>query len=143
MVAAPESEAPAETELEQTDPYGEQLPPANPEPKPQTAWALWQSQTASEHDVTRGPGSAPGAAPAPAPATTEPVELEEPAATALPARSTAEPVELEEPATAAPDEGLAAELRAAEEVAAEEVTAALTAVLDRLGAAHHRPFSRS
>jgi len=32
---------------------------------------------------------------------------------------------------------------AAEEVAAEEVTAVLTAVLDRLGAAHHRPFSRA
>jgi hypothetical protein len=27
--------------------------------------------------------------------------------------------------------------------AAEEVTAVLVAVLDRLGAAHHRPFSRS
>lgn len=38
---------------------------------------------------------------------------------------------------------LAAELRAAEEVAEEEVTAVLAAVLDRLGAAHHRPFSRS
>lgn len=38
---------------------------------------------------------------------------------------------------------LAAELEAAEEVVAEEVTAVLTAVLDRLGAAHHRPFSRS
>ena len=37
---------------------------------------------------------------------------------------------------------LSAELRAAEETAAEEVTAVLTAVLDRLGAAHHRPFSR-
>ncbi|HEY4809444.1 MAG TPA: hypothetical protein VIH71_00155 [Solirubrobacteraceae bacterium] len=34
---------------------------------------------------------------------------------------------------------IAAELRAAE----EEVTAVLAAVLDRLGAAHHRPFSRS
>jgi hypothetical protein len=41
---------------------------------------------------------------------------------------------------AAPD--LSAELKAAEEVAAEQVTAVLTAVLDRLGAAHHRPFSR-
>jgi hypothetical protein len=41
----------------------------------------------------------------------------------------------------APD--LAAELRAAEETAAEEVRAMLVAVLDRLGAAHHRPFSRS
>jgi hypothetical protein len=38
---------------------------------------------------------------------------------------------------------IAAELKAAEEVATAEVTAVLTAVLDRLGAAHHRPFSRS
>lgn len=38
---------------------------------------------------------------------------------------------------------IAAELAAAEEVAAEQVTAVLTSVLDRLGAAHHRPFSRS
>jgi hypothetical protein len=47
----------------------------------------------------------------------------------------------EPPSEAAAD--LAAELKAAEEVTAEEVTAMLTAVLDRLGAAHHRPFSRS
>lgn len=38
---------------------------------------------------------------------------------------------------------ISAELLAAEEVAAEQVTAVLTGVLDRLGAAHHRPFSRS
>jgi len=38
---------------------------------------------------------------------------------------------------------ISAELMVAEEVAAEEVTALLTAVLDRLGAAHHRPFSRA
>jgi hypothetical protein len=38
---------------------------------------------------------------------------------------------------------IAAELLAAEEAGTEEVTAVLTAVLDRLGAAHHRPFSRS
>ncbi|HEY1833576.1 MAG TPA: hypothetical protein VGG08_04005 [Solirubrobacteraceae bacterium] len=38
-----------------------------------------------------------------------------------------------------PAADLAAELRAAE----EQVTAVLTGVLDRLGAAHHRPFSRS
>jgi hypothetical protein len=52
----------------------------------------------------------------------------------------------EEPPQELPD--IAAELQAAEEVAAEqvateEVTAVLTAVLDRLGAAHHRPFSRA
>jgi hypothetical protein len=44
-------------------------------------------------------------------------------------------------AAGAPD--LAAELRAAEEAAEEEITAVLTGVLDRLGAAHHRPFSRA
>ena len=38
---------------------------------------------------------------------------------------------------------IAAELQAAEESAAAEVTAILTGVLDRLGAAHHRPFSRA
>jgi hypothetical protein len=38
---------------------------------------------------------------------------------------------------------ISAELKAAEEIAAGEVTAVLTAVLDRLGAAHHRPFSRA
>ncbi len=44
-----------------------------------------------------------------------------------------------------PGEGkdLAAELKAAEETVEEEVRAILTGVLDRLGAAHHRPFSRS
>jgi hypothetical protein len=42
----------------------------------------------------------------------------------------------------AAEPGLASELRAAEEVAAEQVEAVLSAVLDRLGAAHHRPFSR-
>jgi hypothetical protein len=52
----------------------------------------------------------------------------------------------DEPPQELPD--IAAELQAAEEiaaeqVAAEEVTAVLTAVLDRLGAAHHRPFSRA
>jgi hypothetical protein len=60
----------------------------------------------------------------------EPVALQEP---------DEDPVET--PAEDLPD--IAAELQAAEEVAAEHVTAVLTNVLDRLGAAHHRPFSRS
>ena len=38
---------------------------------------------------------------------------------------------------------LAAELARFEEAASDEVTAVLTGMLDRLGAAHHRPFSRS
>jgi hypothetical protein len=55
-----------------------------------------------------------------------------------------EPDELDGPTAAETQRrDLAAELAAAEEVAAEQVTAVLTGVLDRLGAAHHRPFSRS
>jgi len=38
---------------------------------------------------------------------------------------------------------VSADLKAAEEMTTEEVTAVLMAVLDRLGAAHHRPFSRA
>ncbi len=41
------------------------------------------------------------------------------------------------------DTATAAELEQAEEAAEEQVTAVLTGVLDRLGAAHHRPFSRA
>jgi hypothetical protein len=61
----------------------------------------------------------------------------------------AEPEPAPEDVTTSPDESpeetsdIAAELKAAEEAATEEVTAVLTAVLDRLGAAHHRPFSRA
>jgi hypothetical protein len=46
------------------------------------------------------------------------------------------------PAAPAPPD-ISAELAAAEDVATEQVTAVLTSVLDRLGAAHHRPFSRA
>jgi hypothetical protein len=56
-----------------------------------------------------------------------------------------EAIEIDEPQQPQNEElpDIAAELKAAEEVAADEVTAMLTAVLDRLGAAHHRPFSRA
>ncbi len=63
--------------------------------------------------------------PQPAPADTVAEHVDEPAASV-----DAEPRDLSE------------ELKAAEEAAAEETAVALTAVLDRLGAAHHRPFSR-
>ncbi len=70
--------------------------------------------------------------PAPEP---EPVTEPEPAPIAI--------VEIEEPAIAEqPDEpapDIAAELAELE----EQTTAVLTGVLDRLGAAHHRPFSRA
>jgi hypothetical protein len=53
-------------------------------------------------------------------------------------------VELEQAANEpAPSAEETAELEAAEELATEQATAVLTGVLDRLGAAHHRPFSRA
>jgi hypothetical protein len=70
--------------------------------------------------------------------------LPEADAEALPeadAEALPEAEELSEPVAETAD--LAAELEAAEKTGEEEVTAVLTAVLDRLGAAHHRPFSRA
>ncbi len=55
----------------------------------------------------------------------------------------AAPVEPQDDELAEELPDISAELKAAEEVAAEHVTAVLTSVLDRLGAAHHRPFSRA
>ncbi len=52
------------------------------------------------------------------------------------------PQMVDEPSADISAELMAAEDVTADEVSAAEVTAVLTAVLDRLGAAHHRPFSR-
>jgi hypothetical protein len=87
-------------------------------------------------------------------ATVEPPAIVQPPATVQPQSTAQEPTTHDEPTSQeptpeppqhAPDGGvdLATELRAAEEAAVERVTAVLTAALDRLGAAHHRPFSRS
>jgi hypothetical protein len=65
----------------------------------------------------------------------------DPFATPRTVETTPDESESEEPSE--PTLDIAAELKAAEEIAAEEVTAVLTSVLDRLGAAHHRPFSRA
>jgi hypothetical protein len=101
----------------------------------------------------------PATAEAAAPAARETMGTSEPDdALAVPTReSTAAPVSVaEEPPDISAEllaaellaaellaaELLAAEQRAAEQLVAEHTTAVLTAVLDRLGAAHHRPFSR-
>ncbi len=60
-----------------------------------------------------------------------------------PPQSSASEPAVGELVTDEPAVDLSRELHDLEEVAAEEVGAALTAILDRLGAAHHRPFSRS
>ena len=47
-----------------------------------------------------------------------------------------------QPEASEPAEDLASELESLEDQMAAETTELLTGVLDRLGAAHHRPFSR-
>jgi hypothetical protein len=67
-----------------------------------------------------------------------PVEMEEPVEMKAPIGAD-EPLE----SLAGEPESLSEELRAGEQAATEQAAAVLTAVLDRLGAAHHRPFSRA
>jgi len=144
--------------------------PVAPEPGPAAApvsATLEPEATANEPSPAAAPGSEP-ATPEPTPrrgffvrlfrrrqpATPEPAEPEpdEPKADAFAAIREAlapETFAAEHPFAALPPVDIAAELKAAEEAGTElaaseeEVTALLTAVLDRLGAAHHRPFSRS
>jgi hypothetical protein len=66
-----------------------------------------------------------------------------PAVKSAPEAMAPEPAAPEQEIHAGRISDISAELLAAEEVAAEEMAAVLTAVLDRLGAAHHRPFSRA
>ncbi|MGO8907602.1 MAG: hypothetical protein ACLQMH_18550 [Solirubrobacteraceae bacterium] len=78
--------------------------------------------------------------PGPEAATTEATHEPEPEAPATEAAHESGP---EAEPTAAARIEIVEELRIAEETAAEQVQAVLTSVLDRLGAAHHRPFSRA
>ncbi|HEX4436075.1 MAG TPA: hypothetical protein VH061_04695 [Solirubrobacteraceae bacterium] len=103
--------------------------------------ALEQLQVTSPVAVTH-PLEAPALTVEPEP---EPVALTEPddGATGEAETESTEPEAAPDPEPPTASEDLAAELKAAEEIAAEQVKAVLTSVLDRLGAAHHRPFSRS
>jgi hypothetical protein len=78
---------------------------------------------------------------------TSPIESEPTAEGLVPAEEHVPPAEhpsdADEPREPGANSAPSEEIRAAEEVASEEVTAVLTGVLDRLGEAHHRPFSRS
>jgi hypothetical protein len=108
---------------------------------PEPVWAVTVPDPPLE-PVARS--ESPSEPAAPREITTEPEALEE--LLELPGHAgaieTGEP-RVHRPGTDAAPPDIAAELRAAEEVAAEQVTAVLTSMLDRLGAAHHRPFSRS
>lgn len=102
--------------------------------------------------ATIEPGRAGKMAPEPEPepeapaarADAAPVESAQPEAIVSVDDNAAEDIPLEDASPTPPDApDIAAELKAAEEAATEEVTAVLIAALDRLGAAHHRPFSRA
>jgi hypothetical protein len=96
---------------------------ATPEPQPEPLHGLEQHSEAHENTPAL-----------------EAIDSDEPVAHAEPvAHEEAEHTDSEDEQPA----DISAELRAAEEATAEQVTAMLTGVLDRLGAAHHRPFSRS
>jgi hypothetical protein len=111
--------------------------------------------------ATRQPPQPPAPEPEPTPepvAESEPVAEPEPAVEPEPIgffarifrrrkpKAAIEPEQVVEPepeASAPEQPDLAAELQALEESLETETTAVLNAILDRLGAAHHRPFSRA
>jgi hypothetical protein len=139
----------AETIEEGPDAPGVTLPPtsdAQESEQPTTAIEALQARY-----LVRDPAPSPGPVQAEEPvdlpepdlsepAMAEPIATEAIATEAIASEAAAEPAG---EAQAGSEVDIAAELRAAEEAATEEVTAVLTAALDRLGAAHHRPFSRS
>jgi len=106
-------------------------------------------QPVAERPTANEPVCEPSEEP-PAAAEPVPTRAEEPPAAAEPVPTRAEepPAAAEEPPAAAEpvaaadtDTGTAAE--GATDTDTEQVTAVLTSVLDRLGSAHHRPFSRA
>jgi hypothetical protein len=123
----------------------ERTPAVEPSPERPDAFAAVRQVLAPETFAAMHPfateAAAPGAAAAThsaaptAPTHSAPDAAAEPAPEAPPKPSV-------EPSTDIAAELMAAEDVTADEVSAAEVTAVLTAVLDRLGAAHHRPFSR-
>jgi hypothetical protein len=155
-VHAPEPE-PTAFETDEPEPEATTVPETESEPEPRRGFfarlfgrrrkteprASYEQKTAVEaHDafaaVRQVLAPETFAAEHPFVAAPEVRELDpEPAATA-PESTMSEPDTDPEQA-----DDISAELLAAEEAGVEEVTAVLTAVLDRLGAAHHRPFSRS
>ncbi len=114
-------------------------PVSEPEPEPEAIEVIPEIEPEPEPEPEIvAPESRPGwfarlfrrrkQSPQPAPEPTAAVELEDPAP---------EEITPEEPTPEAAD--IAAELTELE----QQTTAVLTGVLDRLGAAHHRPFSRA
>lgn len=148
-VAEPAASEPEPPKLQASEPEPE-LPAPDPEasepepigsvaaaPRRRGFFARLFRRRQAEPEAIAEPGPEP-AAESESVAEPEPVAESEPAAEPEPVTKP-EPVAEPDPEPA-PD--LAAELAAVEEAMAEQDAALLSAVLDRLGAAHHRPFSR-
>jgi hypothetical protein len=141
LVAKPEPQAPVEPdpepEIVAVEVASESIAESNaepitePEPEPRLGLfaRLFRRRRTRPHEIAEAQSEHKAAA---AP---EPVPEIEIVALAAP-----EPIYPERPVEPAAD--LAAELESVEAQMAEEATELLTGVLDRLGAAHHRPFSR-
>lgn len=147
--AAPPIEPAPRIEAEDAVEHGDQAPPGEPQtpaPERYNALAVWASQIEPdgaddvvwqpEPALLAEPEPALGAEPKPAP----PAEPEP--ALGVTGDDLGESRGRESDGSEAAS-AVSAELATAESVAAQQVTAVLTGVLDRLGAAHHRPFSRS
>jgi len=135
QIAEPEPIVEPEPEPVAEEPEPE--PPAVEQPEPRRRFFARLFRRRSIAQV------APAAPVAPEPepiAEPEPVAVVEPEPIEVAAFAAPEPIY--PPRQAEPAEDLAAELASVEAQMAEETTELLTGVLDRLGAAHHRPFSR-
>jgi hypothetical protein len=132
----------------------ERTPAVEPSPERPDAFAAVRQVLAPETFAAMHPFAAQAAAPSPAPTmhsaipapTTDSADAA-PTTDSAPDAAAEPAPEAQSQSAGEPSSDIAAELMAAEdvtadEVSAAEVTAVLTAVLDRLGAAHHRPFSR-
>ncbi len=142
--AAAPQDAPAAPQDTVDEPQGTAAAPQDAPAAPQDAPAAPQGTVDEPQDAPAAPQDAPAA---PQDTVDEPQGTAEVGRDApnqshdAPDEARGAPASLDSPAC---DGGgnLSAELRAAEEVAADEVIAVLTSMLDRLGSAHHRPFSR-
>jgi hypothetical protein len=140
--------APSEPDMptvagEQCGPTPTETLSVDPPPERPDAFAAVRQVLAPETFAATHPFAAqPAVAAAPAITDTASARMQSaPEARAEP-KLDAAPQPAGEPSTDIGAELMAAEDVTADEVSAAEVTAVLTAVLDRLGAAHHRPFSR-
>jgi len=118
--------------------HGEPIEPAT-SPEPTSAEPIEAAASPAPQ-----PAQTPGPLASPPPEPAQPPEQVASVASALaePPEPAAGQIEQLPESAGVPAQEISGRLEQGEEAAAGDVTAVLTAVLDRLGAAHHRPFSR-